>query len=532
MPVAPGAAATSVLEAAKSISAKAEREPYKPQPLLPFEDLDEAVHFALVDDTPMVALANPADPTPFGKLDLLSTTATSQATKLTIESLQAAMPTPEQPKVAVWPERQYRQEQVDVVTAHVAMLYPWQQLRDAWQQASAHKHMAPKVVMMSVEAQVQELGPDGWTEARPVQAASRPPMDVSGQLVPVVPIPDYTLETAAEVQAAILQYVQGLSQTVALEPDFWDIFDPKSGRASWLIHLPYTEVSDLPVDNMYGYGPPDHLGQPNFMEAKPVLSTTAKPGKMAVDAGLPLPVPTLGMQMVYGKVLGWVHDVMLENSKTYRYRTRVIALNPFFAQDGAFDDAAMVSIKTLASPWSDWSEPAAVPNQMEYFITGASENLNSVSATVFTRQMGQWVSYPFTITPGQAIGGRAEVNIPDPNNPGARTKIPVDFQTGTVLVSVDFTKKVYRGGPAGLSMSQATEIVLVDSLGRLRTRIVEIDKSSPRYTELERQVKQGAPPPPQTQPKAEPTPVPNAVGIKQSGPTHIPTKEEVDRMME
>lgn len=203
------------------------------------------------------------------------------------------------------------------------------------------------------------------------------------------------------------------------------------------------------------------------------------------------PVPTLSQQRSMGKVLVWFHDVGIRPRTQYRYRLRVVYVNPLLANteaDRVLEDPNSAKVKTIASPWSKWSAPLAVENKTEFFVTGGNERFKQVTVTVFARTMGQLVSTTFYVVPGQPIGGTETVTVDVPQVEG-NTVVPqkrnVDFSTGNLAVDFDFNRMSI--GKGDILPRRTVGMVYLDAEGQLRTRVAREDQKSERLKELQKE---------------------------------------------
>jgi hypothetical protein len=457
-------------------------------------------------------------------------TATAAPGKLTLAAL-TAVPPPSKPVVVLGQELLRAEgKSLDVTAAHIVCIYPWQDLVARWTNAMPEAlRMAPvQPAPVMLEVQVQERLPGGgWSAEKSISTVARM-VDSQGRPVAALPpIPDWdgTPNGWQLVQNAIGMYTQQAMLPQVIQPDYWDLWNG-STWVSWRVNLPYTEVSDmgeLPASPAMSYGPPmpgmtpapapapllpggkevtlsssakvilTGSGTAPVPAGTAALTTTALPPGQAARANkLPMPTPSLATQMQANKLLVWAHDANATFGKTYHYRTRLTLLNPQYGVDGVFANAAEARTKLISTPWSDWSDSVTAANAVEFFATGKSENLQSVSFTVYTRSSGQWVKYAFNVHPGEKIGGLATVEMLDPAT-GQRVRVPnVDFATGATLVSVDFGRKVYPPSGAGRPID-ATEVVVMDSAGVLHSRMVELDRGNERMQKLDKEVKSLAP---------------------------------------
>ncbi|GAG40892.1 unnamed protein product, partial [marine sediment metagenome] len=124
--------------------------------------------------------------------------------------------------------------------------------------------------------------------------------------------------------------------------------------------------------------------------------------------------------------------------------------------------------------WSPWSRVVSVKGATEFFFTGAQASKNSVNVMVSTLAKGQIVQADFKeVKPGQPIGGSQEADVYDPA--AARTGLEsVDFSTGAILVGINFDARLYQGA----MRLKDTQILYLDQHGKLRTRLLRLDRAS------------------------------------------------------
>lgn len=112
------------------------------------------------------------------------------------------------------------------------------------------------------------------------------------------------------------------------------------------------------------------------------------------------------------------HDVRVEQGRRYIYRTRVVVNNPLFGHGQQLheDQRSLASSPTVASEWSEWSEPVEVLRDRYYFVTAASvgDMIGGPRANVEVYQFwyGYWRKGSSALEPGDAI--TAELRLPDP----------------------------------------------------------------------------------------------------------------------
>lgn len=457
---------------------------------------------------------------------------------VTVAQLEKAAPAPGKPLVRAGRELPNRQPIQDIITAHVASVYPRGELVKAWNDLLKGAPLPSiNVAVLAVEAQVQEKQPDGsWGSIRPVKTVRCPLVDSSNNPLTIPQIPEYggskDPNSKALVSAAISNLAQDTWQQAIAEPDYWDIWYPPQQRwVSWRWHLPKNEVSDTavaapegstpamppPTVTPYvpappGLGPrpgapfpgmPPGMTWPGIGPPRPGMPYPGAPGTpvtprpAAPSPGTPpaagaapvqgpdpviTPAPLWSDQVKMGKVLVNFHDNSLESAKTYRYRLRLILLNPLLTYDAELKNPEDGKKVSLATPYSDWSEPVVVHEALEFFVDGSSESTGNVRVRVAGYSLGQVVKGTFLVQEGQPIGGKQEVEVTNPAD-GRQIKQTVDFTTGAVAVKFDFNKMIQRLNAA----RKTVELLYLDERGQLRSRTQAEDQDSERYKQLFRE---------------------------------------------
>ncbi|MDY6914645.1 MAG: hypothetical protein SVT52_09360 [Planctomycetota bacterium] len=464
--------------------------------------------------------------------------------ELRVDDFKEIMPKPKAPKV--WAGRELLQsgdEPTDVVAAHIAVVYPWDQLAEAWNEKLKNSIIKLNLIVLKVITERQEQLPDGsWSPAKQIKTVSVPLVDGSGRKLTMPVVLPYNGRNADEVRRTLDELAGDYWQQNIIEPEYWDVWWPTGQWGSWQIHLPRTEVSEsaaeedvskvrrkpsrsrvpttptdwrrtgnvippatrttkrrpsgaggLPMDMMVPSredieamrkksrqpAPRTRVKTPKPAVAKPATPHTP------VEAPKVTPVPDLYEQMQQGKVLAWQHDNSVQNLKVYRYRVRLVFVSPLLACDEDVKSSADARLLSLETPPSDFSEPVVVPKATEFFLAGSNPAQRAVRVIVFTHSLGQRVKASFNITPGRPIGRTQQVSVTNPMD-GDLEKRTADFSTGAIAVDFDFKKRVRQG-----NMSRPTvEMLYLDERGRLRKRLLVEDKESERFKKLSNETRQ------------------------------------------
>ena len=220
---------------------------------------------------------------------------------------------------------------------------------------------------------------------------------------------------------------------------------------------------------------------------RPVPKSTLTPAPDATATVVPtmVTVPDLSQQLAHteGIVEIWFHDANVAKETPYAYRLRVVVANPLFGRTRAVEKPKDAAVVTLTSPWSDWGKPAAVRRPTEFFVVGRFPERQIAVVRVFTRRWGQRVDHRFNVKRGEVIGRNEKKRLVHPD--GTERLVDVDFNTGAIAVDLDFNRK--QRIPNSKYVRTTTELVFVDTSGRLQTRTQLRDLASERYRQLDKE---------------------------------------------
>jgi len=166
--------------------------------------------------------------------------------KPSLKDMLAVVPAPGKPEVMVDRELPRREDGqlADVITAHVAAVYPWRELIRAWNEKLTNTTILADVIVVASEAEVRQRRSDGtWSQPRPVQTTALPVVDSTGQVVLPPPLYDFDGRNQEQIRAAIEELAQNWQDEI-LQPPYWDIRWPTHVWGSWKIHLPSNPVSE------------------------------------------------------------------------------------------------------------------------------------------------------------------------------------------------------------------------------------------------------------------------------------------------
>lgn len=499
----------------------------QPEPLEPIQDYPGQLHKLLDAQMPQMAMymadwGPPALAIYVGPVD-------PKAKSVKVADLEQVAPAPQKPLVKAVAELRNSEKDPDVLAAHLTAVYPYAKLGQEWAAVLKQSVVPATLILMDVQAEVQEQLPSGeWGQPRIIDPVARSYAQASSGSRQIV-IPEFDGTNLQIVQNAISQYRQQGYEMAKAQPDYWDLYIMNQWL-SWRVNLPVIEEMRTlaetegaqptpaprsggtsgagsvpmpmpmpsydpgmmgpmgPMGSSSSMGPMGPVGpaMPAAPKKKPVPGTPVaplKPGEQLMPQ--PTAVPTWSALMSAGKLQVWLHDDSLESLKLYRYRLRLVMLSPLFTQSAAVDPAEDAKRMLIETPWSDWSDPVAAPRETSMFVTGSSEQQKMVGITVFARCQGQRVKHSFNVRVGEKIGQEADVEVADLNQPANKVRMKVNFATGATLIAVEWNRSIVRN----TIKMQTAEIIYLDEQGKLQSRLMEIDRDSKEFKDLEAEVR-------------------------------------------
>ncbi|MCE5326496.1 MAG: hypothetical protein LLG01_08775 [Planctomycetaceae bacterium] len=336
---------------------------------------------------------------------------------------------------------------LEIVGADLQIPFPLNQLQQAWESSKLRyvNRTLKRPVILSVEMECQEQEGPGkpWSKPEPFKSDGPTPAGADGKPLKIPALPKYDGTNGEEVVKAVDAVANLDVQKAILHPPYFDVLDPAT--QTW---GPYRNKLTPPAE---------------------------------------------------GNVAAWAFRDNLLPNRFYRYRMRLHLLNPLYGHKEYLDvekskDMAYVmanaGVPSIATDWSAWSAPVSVPRTTQFFLTGSNPSRGWVRVTVITRHMGQLVMDSFNVAPGQLIGGSMRITK-------GKQSSTVDFNTGAVVIAIDFSKTIYKRGVP----TRTVEMIYRSQDNKLKSRLLAVD---------EREFQQAAPapkpttPPAEAQPKAQP----------------------------
>jgi hypothetical protein len=150
--------------------------------------------------------------------------------------------------------------------------------------------------------------------------------------------------------------------------------------------------------------------------AAPTTGAASKPNTISTTGRN---VPTRNSTLDQESLKVWGHDITAARGATYRYRLRVVINNPFYGNALAIpeEQREMAANPTVASAWTEWTEPVTLDPQRSYFITSAGTpdaiGGNRASAAIYEFYYGYWRVGSTSLTPGDPLEARLRLPAPE-----------------------------------------------------------------------------------------------------------------------
>lgn len=407
--------------------------------------------------------------------------------------------------------------------------YPWGELSEAWKHELKNSIIYPQLTGVGYEVQIEEKQSDGtWKMVDSIKPVYRRVLDKDGEEILPPSIPAYlvsedgTTDNASQITEAIRD-VSDCTE-YQLQPDYFDIWTSQ-GQDVWQKHMPLEIIATWyegswqapkdgaepanaakkkkkdrkPPSRTPAFDPRMDPGMMGFMGPDMSARKTARKAPRRVKSRISgigsRFLPDYPTQLEAGKVLVWFHCDKIRYGFEYRCRFRLIFANPLltFVDDVDKSKPQDAKIPTIITPWSPWSDPVEVVRDMQFFVTGSSTSSKTFSATIFTKVLGQLVSGRFgRLGVGEPIGGIAQVAVSNPAT-GQTEEPRIEFNTGAIVVSLNFQKEVIILTGTGRYTKKTTEVIYTDQDGKLCSRVLYDDQHNETFREMRDEVKEKSP---------------------------------------
>jgi len=191
-----------------------------------------------------------------------------------------------------------------------------------------------------------------------------------------------------------------------------------------------------------------------------------------------------GVQIQEGSTIRvYAADPTMQPGMTYRYKLIVSVINPLYGVPGLepeqlaenYDNIALLPSEKAIEDMP-WIGPVTVEPEAHFFFTNRSNKVE-----VYRRINGVQRRETFDVSPGDMIGGIAEVN--DPTAPLGSDTIRVDMSVGAILVDIEQRADI-RG-------NSYTVMIYMDAQGNISERTRDNDVNSPIRRQLEEEIANG-----------------------------------------
>lgn len=292
--------------------------------------------------------------------------------------------------------------------------------------AAGYPEYAAKVYLVGVDAQRQEVLPDGgfgrWVAVRPVG---------------------------------------GLPNGAILRP----AFDDRTGR---LLNRAELDAALAEVKAQQAC-----IGRPTL---KGIIAGDRPATMMDAEPAGEEAAPSAGSPLV------WVDDAQVEAGRFYRYRVRVRLWNRFVGRRQAVVEAADAELAVLEGEWSEPSEAIRAAPRTHVFVLGRSLHKPAANVEVWKWHGGEWLRASFAVAVGEVIGGARTVRLPERDRSGSAVRAKVDFETGVTLLDMREQAACLRivdGKTGRFDWAERSDLVVVCSdrvSGRVEERSQLADK--------------------------------------------------------
>lgn len=176
------------------------------------------------------------------------------------------------------------------------------------------------------------------------------------------------------------------------------------------------------------------------------------------------------------------------NGETYQYRMRPRVMNRLAGVPESFSNPLDAQVLIVAGEWSQPTDPIFVPPDSLFFVTRDDRSRREIYVEFFRWYDGVWVkSKAANFGEGQELTFEERVPVPKIGNPSEAETPMVYFGEDLTLLDIEFSRPLRerksgttREGVRFASQAEpTTAAVFVDKQGRLRERVVTVDKEDP-----------------------------------------------------
>ena len=164
----------------------------------------------------------------------------------------------------------------------------------------------------------------------------------------------------------------------------------------------------------------------------------------------------------------WVNDTTVEPGKTYSYRLRLQAVNPYAGWANDLENPKDAGKVVVDGQWSQWSDPITVKPTKYLFFTSAKEDEKAARVEVYEWSEGDWDNGNTWVKVGQTV---------------AFKKGRTEFNYDALVLDIDFERpyrdrKEGRDGRISYYDKATAALTLVNSRGEVEERIAVADNAA------------------------------------------------------
>lgn len=160
-------------------------------------------------------------------------------------------------------------------------------------------------------------------------------------------------------------------------------------------------------------------------------------------------------------------DFGVEPDSVYRYRVRIVVANPNYGWSNVAPGVD-TKVKQLKGPWSEMTAEVGIPADIATFAAGRTLGVDPATEK-FAFEVAAWnetdgmtVVKKFDPQPGDIIGSKARVNLPDDKKDGALSGKDVEFTSNQILAdALGGDRPANETQPLGLARIEVPMVALV-----------------------------------------------------------------------
>jgi len=168
----------------------------------------------------------------------------------------------------------------------------------------------------------------------------------------------------------------------------------------------------------------------------------------------------------------WLTDLNVTPGKTYRYRLRILAYNPYVGYASQLENPEDAGKLVLEGQWSDWSEPIQAKPTSCLFFTSSKADANTAKIEIQDWVNGEWLS------------GNKDLKIGDPVVFSGERRHEFSYNASVVVGlnhQVNGLERTAKAdGQVTYQEKPTPEIVLITADGDVQERMAVVDNQRRR----------------------------------------------------